>query len=70
MVAAGRVMLALVVVACIVQLLASATYRVPGGEITLRLRPAWPGGQLVMPLGPAGRVQMHTHCKPLDHEVR
>jgi predicted phosphodiesterase len=66
----GRIALVFAVVVSVAQLLASGTYGVAGGDLTLRVRPAWPGGQLVMPLGPAGRVEMHAYKAPLNVEVR
>ena len=67
--ALGRVALVLAVTMSVAQLLTAGTYGVDGGDMTLRVRPAWPGGRLVMPLGPAGRVEMHAYRMPLNVEV-
>ncbi len=61
-----RVALVLVVAFSVVQLQAAASYRVSAGSVTFQLRPAWPGGHLVMPLGPAGELSLHTHRTPVD----
>jgi predicted phosphodiesterase len=61
-----RVALVLVVAFGVVQLQAAASYRVSAGSVTFQLRPAWPGGHLVMPLGPAGQLSLHTHRTPVD----
>src|SRR5512137_1978535 len=58
-------LLALVVVA-VVGILTPATFRTPLGSLSLRLEPAWPGGRLVMPLGPAGEFALRTHRTPVD----
>jgi len=68
--ALGRLALVVAIVLSVSQLLAPGTYGVAGGDMTLRVRPAWPGGQLVMPLGPAGRVEMQAYKVPLNVEVR
>jgi predicted phosphodiesterase len=61
---------ALVAVAvCLVLLLAPGTYRVPRGSVTFELRPAVPGGRIVMPLGPAGVLALQTHRTPVDVSV-
>lgn len=60
--------LALVAV-CLVGLLAAGTYRVPRGSVTFQLRPALRGGDIVMPLGPAGVLTLHTHRTPVDVSV-
>ena len=61
-----RIALLLVVVAGVLQLQAAAGYVVATGSITFQLRPAWPGGHLVMPLGPAGELSLRTHRTPMD----
>jgi predicted phosphodiesterase len=61
-----RVALVIVVVFGVVQLQAAASYRVSAGSVTFQLRPAWPGGHLVMPLGPAGQLSLRTHRTPVD----
>ncbi|MGE5228799.1 MAG: metallophosphoesterase family protein [Deltaproteobacteria bacterium] len=61
-----RVALLAVVVAGVFQLQAAAGYVVPTGSITFQLRPAWPGGHLVLPLGPAGELSLRTHRTPVD----
>lgn len=60
--------LALVAV-CLVGLLSAGTYRVPRGSVTFQLRPALHGGDIVMPLGPAGVLALRTHSTPVDVSV-
>ena len=64
-----RLALVVALVAAVIQAQAAATYRVPHGSVTFHVRPAWPGGRLVMPLGPAGEFALHTHRTPLDIEM-
>jgi predicted phosphodiesterase len=61
-----RVALVAVVVFGVVELLAAASYQVFAGSVTFQARPAWPGGHLVMPLGPAGQLSLRTHSTPVD----
>ena len=61
-----RVALVLVVVAAACcRCRPPAAYLVSGGSVTFQLRPAWPGGHLVMPLGPAGELSLRTHRTPV-----
>ncbi len=57
------------VAVCLVLLLAPGTYRVPRGSVTFQLRPAVPGGRIVMPLGPAGVLALESHRTPVDVSV-
>ncbi len=61
-----RVALLLVVAVGLLELLAAAGYRVPAGTVTFQLRPAWPGGHLILPLGPVGELSLRTHRTPVD----
>jgi predicted phosphodiesterase len=61
-----RVVLVVVVVAAVLELQAAASYQVSAGSVTFQLRPSWPGGHLIMPLGPAGQLSLHTHRTPVD----
>jgi hypothetical protein len=63
---AVRVALAVVLMVAVAGLLAPAVYRTSVGSLALRLTPAWPGGRVVMPLGPAGEFALHTHRTPVD----
>ena len=61
-----RVALVLVVAGGVLELQAAGTYLVPAGSVSFQVRPAWPGGHLVMPLGPAGELSLRTHRTPVD----
>jgi predicted phosphodiesterase len=61
-----RAALVVVGVAAVLGLTAAASYRVPIGLVTVQLRPAWPGGDVIVPLGPAGQLSLHTHRTPVD----
>jgi predicted phosphodiesterase len=61
-----RVALVLLLVVGVLEVQAAASFRVPAGSVSFQLRPAWPGGHLIMPLGPAGELSLRTHRTPLD----
>jgi predicted phosphodiesterase len=61
-----RVVLVLVVAGGVLELLAAVGYRVQAGSVSFRVRPAWPGGHLILPLGPAGELSLATHHTPVD----
>jgi predicted phosphodiesterase len=61
-----RVALVLVVAGGVFELQAAASFQVPAGTVTFRVRPAWPGGHLIVPLGPAGELALRTHRTPVD----
>lgn len=61
-----RVGLIVVLLAGVLQLQAEADYHVSSGSVAFQIRPAWPGGRLIMPLGPAGELSLRTHRTPVD----
>jgi predicted phosphodiesterase len=61
-----RAALLVVVVVAVVELQSPGTYLVSTGSVTFEMRPEWPGGQLVLPLGPAGELSLRTHRTPVD----
>jgi Icc-related predicted phosphoesterase len=63
---ATRLALALLLIVAVVQLQAPRTYRLQTGSVAFELQPAWPGGRLVTPLGPAGSFALRTHRTPVD----
>ncbi len=71
--AAGIVTLGVVLVVALAvsvyEVFAPGTYTIAGGEATLSVSPAFHSGQIVLPLGPAGSVRLHTHGTPLDFSV-
>ena len=62
----ARIALVLIVAGGVLELQAAVGYRVPSGSVSFRARPAWPGGHLIMPLGPAGELSLRTHHTPVD----
>lgn len=61
-----RFLLVLLLAGVVVQVFAPGTYRVSEGLVTFQLEPSWPGGRVIMPLGPAGVLELHTHHTPVD----
>jgi len=61
-----RVVLVLIVAGGVLELLSAVGYRVQAGSVSFRVRPAWPGGHLILPLGPAGELSLATHHTPVD----
>lgn len=64
-----RLVLVLLVAVCVVEILAPGTYRLAQGFVTFQIEPAWPGGQVIMPLGPAGVLELHTHRTPVNLKI-
>jgi predicted phosphodiesterase len=64
-----RIVALAVVALSLVALLSPVTYRVPRGSVTFQFRPSLPGGQIVMPLGPAGVLALQSHRTPIDVSV-
>ncbi len=62
----ARLFAVALLVTAAVGLFGSAAYQTPAGEVRYRLAPAWPGGGVVLPLGPAGEVRLQVHRAPLD----
>jgi predicted phosphodiesterase len=61
-----RMVLVLLLIVVVVQVFAPATYRLAEGLVTFQLAPSWPGGKVIMPLGPAGVLQLATHRTPVN----
>ncbi len=61
-----RFVLVLLLVVVVVQIFAPSTYRLAEGLVTFQLAPSWPGGKVIMPLGPAGVLQLATHHTPVN----
>jgi predicted phosphodiesterase len=61
-----RLALVVLLVVVVVQLFSPATYRLAQGLVTFQLAPSWPGGKVIMPLGPAGVLQLGTHHTPVN----
>jgi predicted phosphodiesterase len=61
-----RLLLVLLLIAVVIQIFAPATYRLSEGRVTFQLAPSWPGGKVIMPLGPAGVLQLDTHRMPMN----
>ena len=61
-----RFVLVLLLVVVVVQIFAPSTYRLAEGLVTFQLAPSWSGGKVIMPLGPAGVLQLATHHTPVN----
>jgi len=62
----ARIVLVVLLVVGVLGLPSEAGYRLTAGSVTFELRPSWPGGRLLMPLGPAGELSLRTHATPVD----